>query len=174
MKGQAENSFTLQLHPIKRQQCQNIQAISCLSTFGSNLNSAFRTLIICLITHQEGCSPAPSMPGRSLVEDSESRAPVVPVCRGLKHVFVGLRTFSAKIRTVSGKPGWLFTLNVKEDWERALDRSRRADTICLVASWEHEGLEQIQGSEIMMRQRSPWQHPNSNSKCQIAKCLSCP
>lgn len=69
--------------------------------------------------------------------------------------FVGLRTFSAKIRTVPGKPGWLFTLNVKEDWESALDSSRRADTIRLVASWEHEGLEQIQGSEIMIRQRSP-------------------
>lgn len=89
------------------------------------------------------------------MEDSKSRAPVVPVCRGLKHVFAGLRTFSAKIRTVPGKPGWLFTLNVKEDWEGALERSRRADTICLVALWEPEGLEQIQGSEIMMRQRSP-------------------
>lgn len=68
---------------------------------------------------------------------------------------VGLRTFSAKIRTVPGKPGWLFTLNVKEDWERALNRSRKVDTICLVASWEHERLEQIQGSEIKTRQRSP-------------------
>lgn len=64
---------------------------------------------------------------------------------------------------------------MKEDWESALDSSRRADTICLVASWEHEGLEQIQGSEIydkteisLTTSQQQQQMPN----CQVS--LKCP
>ena len=69
--------------------------------------------------------------------------------------FAGLGTVGAKTRTVPGQPGWLVTLNVKEDWESALDSSRGADTMCLVASRQHEGPGKTRGSKIMTRQRSP-------------------